>query len=135
MARESKADRQIREKAESEQAELERAAFRATMPLRFLKLQARAQARQDVETTVIEHAVGCFRLEVRFPCAPDQHRGERQLESLFLSSELWEVEAVERMFDALDEEDRERERKYKAAVEAYDRMSPEDRIALGVRKP
>lgn len=134
MPRETKADREIREKAEREQAEREKAAFRATMPLRFLKLQARAQARQDVETAVHEHAVGCFRLEVQFPCAPNQDRGSRQ-ESLFLSSEPWEVEAVERMFDALDEEDRERERKHQAAVEAYDRMSPEDRIALGVRKP
>lgn len=133
MAKESKADRIAREAIEREVADKEKAAFRATLPLKFLQMIAKAHARGDVRAEVFDHPEGGIHVKFKFP-APSDSSYERE-ETLWLDSEPWDVESVQAEFTRLDEEARERARIRQIAQEAYDLLSQAQRDALGVRKP
>jgi hypothetical protein len=127
------ANRRLTEKLNQERQVLEQAAFRATLPLRLLQLLAKAQGRSDTQANLYDHPDAGLRIEFKFRAAPGQEF--EQEEVLRLTSEPWEIDAVEVQFDRLDAEELERARIRMVAQEGYDLLSPEQRKALGVHRP
>lgn len=136
MGKETAAQRKAREAEEHAAREREKAAFAATLPPRFLQLIARAEARHDVSAKVFDPKDGVLRVEFTFPsqpCIEYDHDGSSH--TLYLTSESYEVDAVDKEFQMLEEAEREAARKRKIAQDVYDRLSPEEREATGIRRP
>lgn len=139
--RESAAARKEREAREREESQKQKEAFQATVPLQLLKLLAKAQARNDVDTSVYDDPVGGVRVKFSFkPMEKDSDAfgdDERVEFTVYhMANDPYDIQAVEGHFNRLEEYALEAARKLKRAQDAYDRMSPEDREALGLlRRP
>lgn len=135
MARQSAADRRAAEAAEREKQAKELAEFQEkVLPVRILELLAKAEQRGDVRASVHNPPGGGLR--VQFCFSPEDEHSSYAFEPILrLTSEPYEVDAVVQQFIQLEARDAERLRKRQVAQEAYDLLSPEQREALGVRKP
>jgi hypothetical protein len=140
MPREKAAERKAREALEREEEQKRKEAFQATLPLKLLQLLAKAQARHDVNTSVHDDPVGGLRVNFAFPPPPpteETYCGEGPVEHTLyhLSSEPYEVDAVEWEFKRLEDEARAAAEKRRIAQDVYDRLTPEEREATGLRRP
>lgn len=137
--RETAAARREREALEREEEQKRKEAYQATVPLKLLQLLAKAQACHDVETSVYDDPVGGVRVKFSFPPLAgdfDTFGGDERVDFTVyhLSSEPYEVNAIEAQFNRLEEEALAAAHKLKVARETYDNLSQEARDALGLRR-
>lgn len=137
--RENAAARKEREAREREEEQKRKEAFQATVPLKLLQLIAKAQACHDVQTLVYDDPEGGVRVNFSFPplaSTVDDFGGDERINInvYHLSSEPYELDAVEGHFNRLKEEALAAARKRKLAQETYDNLTPEAREALGLHR-
>lgn len=125
VARETKEARIAREALEQEQALLAKAAVRAEMPARLVRMQALA-LQVGISTTVSLEVSGP---SVRF-FNPVEHEKPYVDETLTYDSEDWEAESMEGVLQRLKEEQDAKAAARRKAQEIFDTLSPADKIAL-----
>lgn len=130
MARKTAAERKEEQRVELEKQEQAMLAYKSTLPFNLLTMMARIGNRSDVSYTVEASQTGAITVEFTFACAhyPD-------IFCISLTSFEWEVEEVERRITELEDADREKLRMRQIAKDAYELLTEEQRVALGVAKP
>lgn len=137
MARKTAAERKLEDEERKKQYEAEKAAYRHQVPLVLLRLMARIDKMYEGSFSVRE-AEGNISVKFDFRVESDV-RSERgsyvDSYELDLESEAWQVAEVEAVFDRIDAARKEAERMRQVAIEAYEMLLPEQRVALKVVKP
>ncbi len=133
MARQTAAERKANEKIKAEQQEIATAAFQLTLPTRILELMAKADAQGNVTTHVRNSLEAGLSVQFRFPSQKGNDY-ERE-ETLTLKSEEWDVDSVVSEFNRLDQEHEELQRVFQVKLGAFEKLSVEERAALGLTRP
>lgn len=135
VTRVTAAERREKEAAQRRKSEAEQLAkkieLRTRAPLLMLKAMARAEKHSNI--TIHDGETGfettdkpLFRVEIRFHQEDDSA-------ILYLTSDEWDFQQIHNTVDTLEAEIAERERKRLVAREAYDKLSLDERDALGLR--
>lgn len=135
MPKETAADRKLREAREREEAEKKAAEYAVKLPAILLRYIAWAQSRHDVEVKVKYHDQVPGGSTVTFKFAAKENAFFQREIAIEPTTEEWEVQELQKAFEDLEAQDAERARKHALAKAAYEKLSPEEREALGVKVP
>lgn len=137
MVRRTAAERKLEEEERKKQYEVEKAAYRLQVPLVLLRLMARIDKMFNGSFSVRDAEGNItvkfdFRVESDDPSERGSYVDSYELD---LESESWQVAEVEAVFDRIDEARKEADRMRQVAIDAYEMLLPEQRLALKVVKP
>ena len=130
MARQTAAQKKAYMEAYNLEAAAAEADYKLRLPGLLLDLVAKSIGRHDVNLDMFKSKEQSLRLQFTF----ETNKGSAadSTEVLGLDSGQWELDIVAARFVVLEEQDKEDERIRQIALVGYEKLTPEERVALGI---